>query len=530
MRILLSYFFFACSLLIPSWAKLKNYPNILLITADDLGWNSLGCTGNSLTGISPHLDNLAREGILIENCHIATPICGPSRHALYTGQFPHRTGYLGHGKQPPRWWLKLKRKPVKKSITSVLHDYGYMTGLIGKHGTDWCSFSTSPAGRNEDTGMGRNPEKYYTFAREFMDQANKEGKPFFLSANAHDPHRFWARHRDETNAWIKAMMGTVNWRPFENGKPYPDPLTQFAPKDCPIPDSYPEAPFLRSELAKYYDSVNRMDQVVGELLNALEKTGLDQNTIVIFLSDHGLAWDMSKWSLYPAGTKTPLIIRWPNKIEPTQYNRNSLVSVVDLAPTIVEMCGLPPMEGVDGKSFLSLLCGAGTRWERTEAFSCFNYMNNDAELDRMVASYSPDLYRKIDQYRPSRALSSIKFNYIWNGWADGNASLPRSMLGEFANFLRGNSEGSEQYADRLNFINHRIVEELYDLRKDPGCLNNLADNKDSQYLMKEFRTKMVNFLRKTQDHELGNYLTFLDTQKKIITPQSEKTFNHIREK
>ena len=518
MRILLSYFLFACSLLIPSWAKLKKYPNILLITADDLGWNSLGCTGNSLTGISPHLDNLAREGILIENCHIATPICGPSRHALYTGQFPHRTGYLGHGKQPPRWWLELKRKPVKKSITSVLHDYGYMTGLIGKHGTDWCSFTTSPAGSNVDTGMGRNPEKYFTFAREFMDQTNKEGKPFFLSANAHDPHRYWARHRDETNDWIKAMMGTANWRPFENGKPYPDPLTQFAPKDCPIPDSYPEAPFLRSELAKYYDSVNRMDQVVGELLHALEETGLDQNTIVIFLSDHGLAWDMSKWSLYPAGTKTPLIIRWPNKIEPTQYNKKSLVSVVDLAPTIVDMCGLPPMEGVDGKSFLSLLCGAGTRWERTEAFSCFNYMNNDAEMDRMVASYSPDLYRKMDQYRPSRALSSIKFNYIWNGWADGNTSLPRSMLGDFANFLRGNSEESEHYAERLNFINHRIAEELYDLRKDPGCLNNLAGNKNSHNVMKEFRTKMANFLRKTQDHELGNYLTFLDTRQKSNHP------------
>ena len=516
MKILLSYFFFAFCFLIPSGAKLKNVPNILLITADDLGWNSLGCTGNSLTGISPHLDKLAHEGILIENCHIATPICGPSRYALYTGQFPHRTGYLGHGQQPPRWWHELNRNPVKKSITSVLHDFGYLTGLIGKHGTDWCSFSTSPAGSNEDTGMGRNPEKYFTFAREFMDQAKKENKPFFLSANAHDPHRFWARHRDETNAWIKAMMGPAQWRPLENGKPYPDPLTQFDPKDCPIPASYPEIPFLRNELAKYYDSVNRMDQVVGKLLHALEETGLDQNTVVIFLSDHGLAWDMSKWSLYPAGTKTPLIIRWPDKIEPAQYNRKSLVSVVDLAPTVAEICGLPPMEGVDGRSFLSLLCEEGSRWERTEAFSCFNYMNNDAERDHTIASYSPDLYKREDQYRPSRALSSTDFNYIWNGWSDGNASLPRSMLGEFANFLRTNSEGSTQYTDRLNFITHRIGEELYDLRKDPGCLNNLADKKNSSHVLKEFRTKMVNFLRKTQDHELGNYLTFLGTHPESI--------------
>ena len=285
----------------------------------------------------------------------------------------------------------------------------------------------------------------------------------------------------------------AKWMTLENGKPYPDPLTQFDPKDCPIPASYPEIPFLRNELAKYYDSVNRMDQVVGKLLHALEETGLDQNTVVIFLSDHGLAWDMSKWSLYPAGTKTPLIIRWPDKIEPAQYNRKSLVSVVDLAPTVAEICGLPPMEGVDGRSFLSLLCEEGSHWERTEAFSCFNYMNNDAERDRTIASYSPDLYKMEEQYRPSRALSSIDFNYIWNGWSDGNASLPRSMLGEFANFLRTNSEGNAQYTDRLNFITHRIGEELYDLRKDPGCLNNLADKKNSGHMLKVHRDRLLVF-------------------------------------
>ena len=90
------------------------------------------------------------------------------------------------------------------------------------------------------------------------------------------------------------------------------------------------------------------------------------------------------------------------------------------------------------------------------------------------------------------------------------------MLGEFANFLRTNSEGNAQYTDRLNFITHRIGEELYDLRKDSGCLNNLADKKNSSHVLKEFRTKMVNFLGKTQDHELGNYLTFLGTRPESI--------------
>ena len=83
------------------WASIEENPNILLITADDLGWDSLGCMGNELEGLSPNLDRLASEGLLIKHAYVTTPICGPSRQSLYTGRLPQRTGIMGHGVQPP---------------------------------------------------------------------------------------------------------------------------------------------------------------------------------------------------------------------------------------------------------------------------------------------------------------------------------------------------------------------------------------------------------------------------------------------
>jgi N-sulfoglucosamine sulfohydrolase len=498
----------------------------LLITADDMSWNSLGCTGNELNGISPNLDRLAAEGILIENLHIVTPICGPSRHALYTGQYPQRSGYMGHGKQPPRWWKARRRNISKESIASILYQQGYLTGVVGKHGSDWCKFSastfshTSGTGRRttidseQGTGMGRDPSKYYAFVRDFLNSAKREGIPFYLAANAHDPHRYWARHRDETKKWINIMMGSTSWIPLENGKPYPDPKTQFSPADISMPASYPNDLRLKNDLSKYYDSVNRMDETVGEVLRALDESGMADNTIVIFLSDNGLAWDMSKWTLYPLGTKTPLIVRWPDRIKPGQVDKKSVLSTVDIAPTIAEMCGLAPMERIDGESFLSLLNGDNVDWKRTEAFTCFNYMNNEKEYDDKIESYMPDLYKKIEQYRPSRALSSIQFTYIWNGWSDGTTKVPNTMGEELRTLLRKYAEDQEDktypdYNQRVRFMELRTPEELYNIVKDPGCLINLAKNPEYQTRLEGFRIRMEKMLKNTDDHELENYHTFV---------------------
>ena len=149
-------------------AQANQQPNVLLITADALGWDSLACTGNTLPGISPNLDKLASEGILIEHCFISTPICGPSRESLYTGQFTQSSGYMGHGVQPPTWWKNAGGRGPKTSITTELKTAGYFTGCVGKHGSTACKFSMAPRGAPYQTGLGRDPSKYYAFVREFL--------------------------------------------------------------------------------------------------------------------------------------------------------------------------------------------------------------------------------------------------------------------------------------------------------------------------------------------------------------------------
>ena len=496
-------------------ASAAQKPNILLITADDLGWNSLGCMGNKLKGLSPNLDRLASEGLLIKHGYIATPICGPSRQALYTGQFPQSNGFMGHGVQPPKWWKSTRTNTGTQSITALLLGHGYLSGMIGKHGSQWCRYSLPPHGQNEQTGMGRNPEKYFAFTRKFLAQAKEKKKPFFLAANAHDPHRYWARHPDETSHWINQMMGDGKWKPFPNGKPYPDPKSSFRPEQCPVPPPYPTESKIQETIATYYDSVNRMDQVVGEIIQALQESGLAENTLVIFLSDHGMAWDLSKWSLYPSGVRTPIILRWPAKVKSGQIDSQSVVSVVDIAPTIAEICGLPPLKKTDGQSFLPLFTDRQLKWKRTLAFSCFNYMNNHSEVDDSIRSFNSDLSKQFDQYRPSRALNSNKFCYVWNGWADGNMHLPKTMLGEFHWILNEMTKTSTDsvttdYLRTKKFIEYRTPEELYDLSIDPGCQINLADNSNHSLTLKKFRNRMKKVLQKTQDHELDNFLSFIN--------------------
>jgi N-sulfoglucosamine sulfohydrolase len=502
------------TLVLTSLADAAQQPNVLLITADDMGWESLGCTGNTLPGISPNLDQLASEGILIDHCYISTPICGPSRESLYTGQFPQTSGYMGHGVQPPTWWKKAGGTRPKTSITTELKNAGYFTGCVGKHGSTACRFSMSPRGAPHQTGLGRDPAKYYKFVREFLAQSKEEGKPFYLAANAHDPHRYWARSRGENPNWYKAMMHGKEWSPYPNGKPYPDPQTEYDPADCPVPAMYPNDSRFKAELSNYYDSVNRMDEVVGGVLKALDESGMADNTIVIFLSDHGLPWAMSKWALYPSGTRTPLIIRWPGQIQPELRNAESVVSVVDIAPTIAQLCGLDAMEQVDGLSFAELLKGNTSNWQRRAAFSCFNYMNNAKELDQLYETYPADLYQQMEQYRPSRALNTPRYTYVWNGWSDGETQQPRTMGTEVPALLRKNAKNPEDsaypdYAERADFILQRVPEELYDVKKDPGCLNNLANNPEYQTVLNSFQTNMTQLLEESGDHELKNYTEFV---------------------
>ncbi len=166
--------------------------NILLLTLDDMGYGTTGVEGCTVPGITPHIDNLASEGMLFTHGFVMTPICGPSRAAILSGRYPHCNGIMGHGEQPPALWQQ--PEIVTPYISQYLHDAGYTTGALLKNRrsrqfNEWdMVYDESPFG----VGFhDRNPNSFFERAKSFFESAKEQGKPFFLYANPIDPHRPW---------------------------------------------------------------------------------------------------------------------------------------------------------------------------------------------------------------------------------------------------------------------------------------------------------------------------------------------------
>jgi N-sulfoglucosamine sulfohydrolase len=394
-------------------------PNILFITADDMSFDSLGVTGCKLPNISPNLDRLARDGLLIDHCHIATPVCGPSRAAFITGTWPQRNGVMGHYNQPPKWFGP---SPIKTNLPELLRAQGgYYTGVICKNPTaqGWDFEAT-----HLDTGLGRDPSKYEQLTKTFIEAAARQNKPFFLHANSMDPHEFWAGQDKETRAWIDMMMGGKSYETYPTGKPYPDPQVTYTRDQIPVPPCWPDNDAIRSDIYTYFNSVRRLDETVGAILRALEESGQADNTLVVFISDHGIGREFAKWSLYPLGTRTPMIVRWPGVVQPGRRDGENVVSAIDVAPTFLEAAGVAVPSFMDAKSILKLFRDEQPRERREMTFACFDYMNNIPEEDAKYPTYTRDLFDKFDNYRPMRAIHGARYTYIWNAWADGTNEIP----------------------------------------------------------------------------------------------------------
>lgn len=472
-------------------------PNILFITADDLSYGALGVTGCPIPDISPNLDGLAHEGLLLEHCHVVTPICGPSRFAFITGALPQQSGQMGHYNMPPLWFGE---SPIQTNVPELLRTQcDYHTGVMCKvpddRGWDWLK-------THVDTGLGRDPSAYYQFTREFIDRASAQRKPFFLHANSMDPHEYWARQKYETREWRDAMMGRKEYDTYPNGKPYPDPDVDYRPDEIPVPRCWPDNDAIREEIHTYYNSVRRLDDSVGAILKALRESGQQRSTLVVFVSDHGIGKAFGKWSLYPLGTRSPLIVRWPGVTKAGLRDAHNVVSTIDLAPTFLEIAGLKPLPYMHGISLLPILTGDTDAARRETAFTCFNYMNNTPERDQKSPEFSADMADVNDNYRPMRAINSRRYTYVWNCWADGRREIPLEMSASQA-IRRILVETG--HAARADFEKFRTPEEFYDTVADPGCLRNLIAASDQQQRIAWFRGRLLEVLTQTGDHELDSF-------------------------
>jgi N-sulfoglucosamine sulfohydrolase len=444
-------------------AEVSNRPNVLFITVDDMNHDSAGFAGCKVPEITPNLDRLAAEGMWFTRAHVTVAVCQPSRQCLMTGRYPHHNGSTGF-------------YPVREDVPTLaelLRTAGYHLGILGKviHLRPESKFPWDFARDQEELGAGRDPAKYHGFAREFIEQAKKDGKPFFLMANSHDPHRPFAGSEGPNRG---KKLG------------YPEPGRTYRPEEITVPAFLPDLPDVRKELAQYYSSVHRCDQTVGEILRALKESGLEDRTVVMFVSDNGISMPFAKSNCYLTSTRTPWLVRWPGVVKPGGVEREHFISGIDFMPTILELAGLPVPPDTDGRSFAPLLRG-GKQAGRDHVVTCYN------------EAFGNKAY-------PMRCLQDRRFGYIFNAWSDGKKSYhTEGMSGLSFKAMQEAAKVDGSIAGRVELLVKRMPEELYDFAADPAALRNLGADPAHRGQLEKMRVEMSRWMEQSQDPLLESF-------------------------
>ena len=438
-------------------------PNILIVTADDLAYNSVSAFGCRVPGITPNIDKLAEQGIRFTNAHVNTAVCQPCRQSWLTGRFPHNNGAEGF-------------EPIDEDVPTLpeqLKKAGYLNGILGKEihhqPVERFFWDFIPFRTETDSvwrkGHSRNPGLFYRYSSKFFEMVKEKKKPFFFIANSHDPHRPFVGSRSDTLTW---------------GDNMPPVTRQFTPGEVDMLGYLPDIENVRKEVAQYYGNVYRCDQNIGAVLTALRESGLEENTLIIFLSDHGAAFPFSKAQCYLNSTKTPLIVKWPGKITSGTVDSSHFVTGIDLMPTIMEITELPPVPKLDGESFLPLL---------------FNEKHKGKEY-----AYST-FYQIFARVRyPMRCLQNKDFGYIYNFWSDHELEIRGDATGGLTwRAMIKAAETDPEIAKRVELFKYRVPEEFYHFKEDPDGLHNLAGDPAYADELNAFREKMLEMMKRYND-------------------------------
>ncbi len=453
-------------------AAAKRPLNVLIVTVDDMNHDSVGVFGSPVRDATPRIDRLAAEGMRFNRAHVNVSVCQPSRACLLTGLYSHRSGVDGFNQVPA---------PLP-TLMSELRATGYRVGIIGKvdHSTPQAGFEWDfarvgpqpdfPKERNRQLFLdGRNPAKLAEHAAEFFRECAAASRPFLLVANITDPHRPFANSEQERTRW-----GEV---------PVTPPSRVFRADEITVPAWLPDLPEIRRELAEYYSSVRRADDAVGRLLDTLEAQGLAQTTLVIFLSDNGVSLPFAKSNCYLASTATPLIVRWPGVTRAGAVDAQHMVSLIDICPTALEATGAAVPPGLDGRSLVPLLHG-----------------ERQASREAIFAQYHENSGR---QRYPMRSIQTARYLYIYNPWSDGQRVMKmESLTGLSWKAMQAAAKADARVAERVDFFQFRVREELYDLERDPDARVNLIAESSQAKVLGDLRMRLERWMEATNDPAL----------------------------
>lgn len=424
-------------------------PNVLLLMADDMTYRDLGCYGNPDVE-TPHLDELAAQGLRFRNCFNSSAMCAPTRMSLYTGIHPVRNG---------AWPNHSQVYDEVRSLPQHLEAAGYTTALLGKrHEAPQQNFPFQfLGGRHHDKGDGI--ALPIDKAKEFIEA--QQDKPWCLVVANNQPHSPWNR----------------------------GDASEYSAEDIEVPPYMIDTPETRDALSKYYAEVTFMDKQVGECLKILEDSGQASSTLVIFLSEQGSQIPFSKWTCYETGLRSAAILRWPGVIsEGTACD--AMIQYVDFVPTLMDIIWssagteFDPQDRFDGKSFKHLLA--------------------DPEAPHHAVVFG--LHTTVgvagsQQPYGIRTVRNSQHRLIWNLHSENKFDIGgwRNLAPLKSWQAAAESEQNPFATAIVKRMSTRPEFELYDVESDPFCQQNIADEPAMLEVRSQLLLQLQNWMKQQGD-------------------------------
>ncbi len=414
--------------------SLADKPNIVFFIADDVSQNDFGCYGHPVIK-TPNIDALSANGMRFDNAYLTTSSCSPSRCSIITGRYPHNTG-------APELHVRLPQEQIR--FPELFREAGYYTVLSGKNHM----FGNKDRAFDRITGGG-GPGKEEDWVGHVKDRP--KDKPFFFWFASTDAHRNWS----------------IN-----------EKAPKYDPKDVIIPPFMVDTSITRKDLTGYYHEVSRFDHYIGLVTAELKKQAVLENTMIVVAADNGRPFPRCKSRMYDSGIKTPWVVHFPKVIKSPSATQ-SLISVIDLSATCLELAGLKSPECLQGQSFLPILKKPETtirevvfaehNWhvyrnhERMVRFGDYLYIKNNFPNQ-------PNLCYESDDHYPAG-------KELWKAHAAGKTQPDQQQV----------------------FANPCPPEELFQVKEDHHQLRNLIDDQKHTKALKQARALLTKWTEQTGD-------------------------------
>ena len=407
--------------------------NVVWISCEDMG-PILGAYGNTIIK-TPNLDRLASEGVLYKNAYSTVGVCAPSRFSIITGMYSARLG--AHN---------MRTGDYHNFKTPEEVFYKQDIGVIDKAGVNIPQYEVVPPKHVKPFTEILRAKDYYCANNFKCDY--QFNSPFTAWDEVSPTVSFRDAPKDRPFFYVWNSLLTHESRIWQRS----DEVLTVAPQDAIIPDYFPDIPEVRMDIARKYSNIEAMDKKVGELLSQLEEDGLLETTIIMFWSDHGGNLLRQKRAVGNSGLNVPLIVRYPDKKMAGKVE-DRIVSLMDLAPTVLSLLNIEPPAHYDGKAFAGLFEDKPRKY----AFGTADRFDESTDMQRSVLdgrfvyikNFMPELpliYR--NKYRERIPMNSKLIQMDSQGELNGDASYI--------------------------FMKTKEVEELYDLQEDPYEVKNVA--------------------------------------------------------